>query len=154
EENGLVIPGFFVGDWVDLDLPAPQQQPVESVAATGKPLIVVLTNGSALAVNWAQEHASAIFEAWYPGEEGGTAVADVLSGASNPAGRLPVTFYKSVEQLPPFGSYSMAGRTYRYFTEQPLYPFGFGLSYTTFRYDNAEVDSPQISADGSVSISA
>jgi beta-glucosidase len=154
EESGLVIPGFFGGDRVDLDLPRPQEQLLEAVAATGKPLIVILTSGSALAVNWAQEHASAIIEAWYPGEEGGTAVADVLSGASNPAGRLPVTFYKSVEQLPPFGSYSMAGRTYRYFTEQPLYPFGFGLSYTTFRYDNAEVDSPQISADGSVSISA
>jgi len=154
EESGLVIPGFFGGDRVDLDLPRPQEQLLEAVAATGKPLIVVLTNGSALAVNWAQEHASAIIEAWYPGEEGGSAVADVLSGASNPAGRLPVTFYKSVEQLPPFGSYSMARRTYRYLTEQPLYPFGYGLSYTTFRYDNAEADSPQISADGSVAISA
>src|SRR5437870_1303851 len=154
EENGLVIPGFFGGDRVDLDLPAPQQQLLESVAATGKPLIVVLTNGSALAVNWAQEHASAIIEAWYPGEEGGTAVADVLSGAFNPAGRLPVTFYKSVEQLPPFRSYSMAGRTYRYLTEQQLYPFGYGLSYTTFHYDKVEAESPKIAADGTVSVSA
>jgi beta-glucosidase len=154
EENGLVIPGFFGGDRVDLDLPAPQRQLLESVAATGRPLIVVLTNGSALAVNWAQEHASAIIEAWYPGEEGGTAVADVLSGAFNPAGRLPVTFYKSVEQLPPFRSYSMAGRTYRYLTEQPLYPFGYGLSYTTFHYDKVEVESPEIAADETVSVSA
>lgn len=154
EESGLVIPGFFAGDRVDLDLPAPQQKLVEAVAATGKPLIVVLTNGSALAVNWAQEHASAIIEAWYPGEEGGAAVADVLSGDFNPAGRLPVTFYKSVEQLPPFSDYSMARRTYRYFTEQPLYPFGYGLSYAAFRYDKAEVDLPQIQADGTVSISA
>ena len=154
EESGLVIPGFFGGDRVDLGLPRPQQQLLEALEATGKPLIVVLTNGSALAVNWAQQHASAIIEAWYPGEEGGEAVADVLSGNFNPAGRLPVTFYKSVEQLPPFREYSMAQRTYRYFTEQPLYPFGYGLSYTTFRYDKAEVDSPQVEADGTVSISA
>jgi beta-glucosidase len=96
--------------------------------------VVVLTSGSALAVNWANEHAGAILEAWYPGEEGGTAVADVLSGDYNPAGRLPITFYKSLAQLPPYTSYSMADRTYRYSTEQPLYPFGFGLSYSTFTY--------------------
>src|SRR5205814_993209 len=148
EESGLALPGFFGGDRVDLDLPRPQQQLLEAVAATGKPLIVVLTNGSALAVNWAQEHASAIIEAWYSGEEGGTAVADVLSGAFNPGGRLPVTFYKSVEQLPPFRDYSMANRTYRYFREEPLYPFGYGLSYTTFHYDKVEAESPKIAADG------
>jgi beta-glucosidase len=153
ESNGVVLPGFFGGDRVSLDLPTPQQRLLEAVAATGKPIIVVLTNGSALAVNWAEEHASAILEAWYPGEEGGTAVAEVLSGSYNPAGRLPVTFYKSIEQLPPFRSYSMAGRTYRYFTEQPLYPFGYGLSYTTFRYDKPEVDPPQTPADGVVSVS-
>src|SRR5256885_6889765 len=126
-------PGFFGGDRVDLNLPKPQQEMLEAIAATGKPLVVVLLNGSALAVNWAQQHATAILEAWYPGEEGGTAVADVIAGDFNPAGRLPVTFYSSVAQLPPFSSYSMAGRTYRYFTEQALYPFGYGLSYTTFR---------------------
>src|SRR5207244_3325555 len=109
------------------NLPPPQQNLLEAVAATGKPLIIVLTNGSALAVNWAQQHAAAILEAWYPGEEGGTAVADVLAGTYNPAGRLPVTFYKSVAQLPPFTNYSMAGRTYRYFSEAPLYRFRFGL---------------------------
>src|SRR5207247_3878849 len=92
-ESGLVLPGFFGGDRVDLNLPPPQQNLLEAVAATGKPLIVVLTNGSALAINWAQQHAGAILEAWYPGEEGGTAVADILAGTSNPAGRLPVTFY-------------------------------------------------------------
>ena len=134
EERDNSDPGFFGGDRTDIALPATQQQLLESVAATGKPLIVILTNGSALAVNWADQHAAAILDAWYPGEEGGTAVADVLSGAYNPAGRLPVTFYKSVAQLPPFTDYSMANRTYRYLTEQPLYPFGYGLSYATFSY--------------------
>jgi beta-glucosidase len=153
EESDSSDPGFFGGDRLDLELPRPQQELLESLPATGKPLIVVLTNGSALAVNWAQQHASAILEAWYPGEEGGTAVADVLSGDFNPAGRLPVTFYKSVAQLPPFGSYSMNGRTYRYFTEQPLYPFGYGLSFSSFSYTDAKVSQPQVAADGSVTVS-
>lgn len=153
EESDSSDPGFFGGDRLDLDLPHPQQELLESLSATGKPLIVVLTNGSALAINWAQQHASAILEAWYPGEEGGTAVADVLSGDFNPAGRLPVTFYKSVAQLPPFGSYSMNGRTYRYFTEQPLYPFGYGLSFSSFSYTDAKVSQPQVAADGSVTVS-
>ncbi len=138
EERDNSDPGFFGGDRTDIALPATQQQLLESLAATGKPLIVVLTNGSALAVNWADQHAAAILDAWYPGEEGGTAVADVLSGAYNPAGRLPITFYKSVAQLPPFTDYNMANRTYRYFTEQPLYPFGYGLSYSTFSYSTLE----------------
>ena len=154
EESGTVLPGFFGGDRVDINLPLPQQQLLEAVAATGKPLVLVLTNGSALGVNWAQQHAGAIVEAWYPGEEGGTAVADVLSGAYNPSGRLPATFYKSVSQLPSFTDYSMARRTYRYFEEQPLYPFGYGLSYTTFRYEDATVSSPEISADRTVSVSS
>jgi beta-glucosidase len=134
EESENSDPGFFGGDRTDIALPAPQQQLLEALAATGKPLIVVLTNGSALAVNWAEQHAAAILEAWYPGEEGGTAVADVLSGDYNPAGRIPVTFYKSVAQLPPYTSYNMSNRTYRYLNEAPLYPFGFGLSYSTFSY--------------------
>ncbi len=134
EERDNSDPGFFGGDRTDIALPATQQQLLESLAATGKPLIVVLTSGSALAVNWADQHAAAILDAWYPGEEGGTAVADVLSGAYNPAGRLPITFCKSVAQLPPFTDYNMANRTYRYLTEQPLYPFGYGLSYSTFSY--------------------
>ncbi len=102
-------------------------------------MVVVLTNGSALAVNWAKEHANAILDAWYPGEEGGTAVAQTLSGRNNPAGRLPVTFYTGVDQLPPFEDYAMKGRTYRYFEGTPLYPFGYGLSYTTFSYGGLNV---------------
>jgi len=153
EESENSDPGFFGGDRLDLDLPHPQQQLLESLAATGKPLIVVLTSGSALAVNWAQEHAAAILEGWYPGEEGGAAVAEVLSGGYNPAGRLPVTFYKSVAQLPPFGSYSMNGRTYRYFTEQPLYPFGYGLSFSSFNYTDAKITPDQVAAGTAVTAS-
>jgi beta-glucosidase len=136
EESENSDPGFFGGDRTDITLPATQQSLLEALAATRKPLIVVLTSGSALAVNWANDHASAILEAWYPGEEGGTAVADVLSGNYNPAGRLPITFYKSVAQLPPFTNYSMQNRTYRYLSDDPLYPFGFGLSYSTFTYSD------------------
>jgi beta-glucosidase len=153
EESDSSDPGFFGGDRLDLNLPRPQQELLESLSAAGKPLIVVLTSGSALAVNWAQDHAAAILEAWYPGEKGGTAVADVLSGDFNPAGRLPVTFYKSVAQLPPFGSYSMNGRTYRYFTEQPLYPFGYGLSYSSFNYSGAKTSPDQVAAGTAVTVS-
>ena len=130
EEMLVSEPGFKGGDRTSLDLPQPEVNLLKGLATAGKPLVVVLTNGSALAVNWANEHANAILDAWYPGEEGGDAVAQTLSGANNPAGRLPVTFYKSVDQLPPFEDYSMKGRTYRYFTGTPLYPFGYGLSYT------------------------
>ena len=136
EEMRVEVNGFQGGDRTSINLPKPEQELLEALAATGKPLIVVLTNGSALAVPWAKEHANAILDAWYPGEEGGTAVAETLSGKNNPAGRLPVTFYKSVDQLPPFEDYSMKGRTYRYFTGTPLYPFGYGLSYTSFHYSN------------------
>src|SRR5207302_4595516 len=110
-------------------------------------------NGSALSVNWAQQHAAAILEAWYPGEEGGAAVADVLSGEYNPAGRLPVTFYQSVVQLPPFGNYSVSGRTYRYFTEPPLYSCGYGLSFSSFNYPDAKVSQAKVAADGTVTVS-
>jgi beta-glucosidase len=153
EESDSSDPGFFGGDRLDLNLPRPQEELLEAVAATGKPLVVVLTNGSALAVNWAEHHAAAIVEAWYPGEEGGTALAEVLSGDTNPAGRLPVTFYQSVAQLPPFGNYSMAGRTYRYFRETPLYAFGYGLSYSSFNYSDAKVSRTEIPADGTVTVS-
>jgi beta-glucosidase len=138
EERDASDPGFFGGDRTDINLPLPQEQLLEALATTGKPLIVVLTSGSALAVNWANQHAAAIMEAWYPGEEGGNAVADVLSGAYNPSGRLPVTFYTSVAQLPPFTDYSMFNRTYRYLNEPPLFPFGFGLSYSTFSYSQPQ----------------
>jgi beta-glucosidase len=149
EEMPVQEDGFKGGDRTSLDLPKPEQELLEALAATGKPLVVVLTNGSALGVNWAKEHANAILDAWYPGEEGGAAVAETLSGHNNPAGRLPVTFYKDVSQLPAFEDYSMKGRTYRYFQGTPLFPFGYGLSYTSFGYsgltgpsDAIEVGSP------------
>jgi len=146
EEMQVDEPGFKGGDRTSLDLPAPEEALIEALAATGKPLVVVLTNGSALGVNWAKEHANAILEAWYPGEEGGTAVAETLSGANNPAGRLPVTFYKDVAQLPAFEDYAMKGRTYRYFDGEPLYPFGYGLSYTTFDYKDLKLPGKVLEA--------
>ena len=154
EEMNVREPGFLGGDRTDIKLPARQQALLEAVAATGKPLVIVLLSGSALAVNWANEHAAAIVQAWYPGEEGGTAIADVLFGDYNPAGRLPVTFYKSVEQLPPFENYHMDGRTYRFFKGEPLYPFGHGLSYTRFKYSDFNVSSPRVSASEKVTVSA
>jgi beta-glucosidase len=146
EEMQVDEPGFKGGDRTSLDLPAAEEALIEELAATGKPLVVVLTNGSALAVNWAKDHANAILEAWYPGEEGGTAVAQTLSGANNPAGRLPVTFYKDASQLPAFEDYAMKGRTYRYFEGQPLFPFGYGLSYTTFGYKDLKLPSKALGA--------
>ena len=146
EEMQVSEPGFKGGDRTSLDLPKPEEDLLEAVAATGKPVVLVLTNGSALAVNWAQEHVNAILEAWYPGEEGGTAVAETLSGKNNPAGRLPVTFYTGVDQLPPFEDYAMKGRTYRYFDGKPLYPFGYGLSYTTFSYSNLVLPTEAVAA--------
>jgi beta-glucosidase len=123
-----------------LSLPAAQEQLLEALVATGKPVVLVLLNGSALGVTWASEHVPAILEAWYPGEEGGTAIAETLFGVANPGGRLPVTFYRSVDQLPPFENYAMEGRTYRFFRGEPLYPFGYGLSYTTFAYSGLRLD--------------
>jgi beta-glucosidase len=139
EEMPVHLEGFSGGDRTSINLPAVQEDLLKAVAATGKPLIVVLQNGSALAVNWAAHSADAILEAWYPGEEGGTAIAETLAGGNNPAGRLPLTFYASTDQLPAFEDYSMAHRTYRYFDGKPLYPFGYGLSYTTFAYTNLKV---------------
>jgi beta-glucosidase len=133
------LAGFSGGDRTSIDLPAVQEALLQALAATGKPLVVVLQNGSALAVNWAQKNANAILEAWYPGEEGGTAIADTLAGDNNPAGRLPLTFYSSLSQVPPFEDYSMHGRTYRYFADKPLYGFGFGLSYTNFAYKDLKI---------------
>ncbi len=146
EEMPVHEPGFLGGDRTSINLPEPEENLLHAVAATGKPLVVVLINGSALAVNWANEHANAILEAWYPGEEGGTAIAETLSGKNDPAGRLPVTFYSSVDQLPNFEDYSMKNRTYRYFTGKPLYPFGYGLSYTTFRYSDLTLPRESIAA--------
>jgi beta-glucosidase len=140
------------GDRRDITLPGPQEKLLEAIVATGKPTVLVLTGGSALAVNWAKAHVSAILMAWYPGEEGGTAVADVLFGDYNPAGRLPVTFYQSIDQLPPFADYAMQGRTYRYFTQEPLYPFGHGRSYTTFNYANLRIMPARAEAGGAVPV--
>ncbi len=154
EEMPVSIPGFLGGDRTSIDLPQPEQALLEAIADTGKPLAVVLLNGSALAVNWMSSHANAILEAWYPGEEGGTAVAQTLSGANNPAGRLPVTFYTGVEQLPHFEDYGMANRTYRYFEGKPLYPFGYGLSYTTFHYSDLHIPVRPIAAGQSVNAEA
>ena len=134
EEMPINEEGFKGGDRTNIDLPKPEEDLLKAVTATSKPVVLVLANGSALAVNWAKEHVNAILESWYAGEEGATAVAETLSGKNNPAGRLSVTFYTGIEQLPPFEDYAMKGRTYRYFEGKPLYPFGFGLSYTTFSY--------------------
>jgi beta-glucosidase len=121
-------------DRAAIELPETEENLVKSMIATGKPVVVILTSGSALAVNYAAEHAAAVLSAWYGGEEAGTAIADTLAGTNNPAGRLPITFYKGTSQLPEFTDYNMKGRTYRYFNGDPLYPFGFGLSYSTFQY--------------------
>ena len=136
EMRGLSIPGFLGGDRTSLDLPETQEKLVEAALATGKPVIVILTSGSAISANVAADRANAVLEAWYGGEEAGTAIAETLAGINNPAGRLPVTFYKSVDQLPPFTEYAMRGRTYRYFKGDTLYSFGFGLSYSTFQYSD------------------
>jgi beta-glucosidase len=153
EEMKVTADGFKGGDRTKIDLPAPEQAMLEQVYGLGKPTVLVLMNGSALSVNWADEKVSAIVEAWYPGGEGGTAVAEALAGDFSPAGRLPITFYKSVDQLPPFEDYSMAKRTYRYFDGEPLYPFGYGLSYTSFTYSNAKVDNVSVAADGTITVS-
>ena len=144
EEMPINVEGFSGGDRTSLNLPRAQEELLKDLVASGKPVVVVLMNGSALAVNWADEHAKAILEAWYPGEEGGTAVAEALAGDFSPGGRLPLTFYKSVDQLPAFDDYNMKGRTYRYFAGEPLYPFGYGLSYTTFEYSNLSFDKLSI----------
>jgi len=152
EEMPVSEEGFKGGDRTSIDLPKPEEELLEAVAATGKPVVLVLANGSALAVNWAQEHANAILESWYAGEEGGAAVAQTLSGKNNPAGRLPVTFYTGIEQLPPFEDYAMKGRTYRYFEGQPLYPFGYGLSYTKFSYRGLRLPKKNINAGDPLSV--
>jgi len=144
EEMSLELPGFKGGDRTRLRLPDYEERLIQSIQATGKPLVLVLTNGSALAVNWENDNVGAILDAWYPGQEGGNAVADVIFGDYNPAGRLPVTFYKSVKDLPPFEDYNMKGRTYRYFEGKPLFPFGYGLSFTRFDYAGVTVDHPVV----------
>jgi beta-glucosidase len=153
EEMPVAVEGFRGGDRTDISLPKSQEALLKAVVATGKPVVVVLLSGSALAVNSANENAAAILTAWYPGGEGGTAIADVLFGDYNPAGRLPVTFYKSVDQLPPFTDYRMAGRTYRYFNGDPLYSFGYGLSYTKFVYSDLRIDGKSVNVGQPVKVS-
>ena len=152
EEMKVTVPGFLGGDRTSLDLPADEEDLLKAVKATGKPLAVVLMNGSALSVNWAAANADAILDAWYPGQAGGTAIGETLSGANNPSGRLPVTFYKGVDQLPAFKDYAMKERTYRYFTGTPLYPFGHGLSYTSFAYGKPLLSSVSLQAGGTLGV--
>ena len=147
EEMDVNIAGFKGGDRTSLDLPQVQQDLIRKIAALGKPVVLVLLSGSALSINWEDKHIPAILESWYPGEEAGPALADVLFGDYNPAGRLPVTFYRSLKDLPDFGDYAMAGRTYRYFKGDVLYPFGYGLSYTRFHYNNLRLERRAVPGD-------
>ncbi|WP_372754435.1 glycoside hydrolase family 3 C-terminal domain-containing protein [Labilibaculum sp.] len=153
EQMRVPYDGFDGGDKTNIELPEVQKQLLKDLHAIGKPVVLVLLNGSALAVNWEDENLAAIVEAWYPGELGGAAIADVLFGDYNPSGRLPVTFYKSVKDLPPFVNYAMKGRTYRYFEGEVLYPFGYGLSYTDFNYKNISVSKSQMTAEDSLECS-
>ncbi len=146
EEMAIQVEGFAGGDRTSVDLPRSQQKLLEAVAATGKPVVVISMSGSALALTWAKEHAAAILSAWYPGVEGGTAIAQTLAGLNNPAGRLPITFYASTDELPAFTDYSMKNRTYRYFTGTPLWGFGYGLSYSTFQYSPVRLSAASVAA--------
>jgi beta-glucosidase len=145
-------PGFAGGDRTDIELPAIQQKMLAALHATGKPVVLVLTTGSAIGLRWAQEKLPAIVVAWYPGQRGGDALADVLFGDYNPAGRLPVTFHASAAELPPFDNYAMEGRTYRYFRGQALYPFGHGLSYTRFEYSGLSLSRASAGAKDNVEL--
>ena len=153
EEMKVNYPGFAGGDRTDTRLPATQQKLLEALHATGKPVVAVLTTGSALAVDWAKQNLPAIVVAWYPGQRGGNAVADILFGEANPAGRLPVTFYTADAKMPAFDDYTMDGRTYRYYDGQPLYPFGHGLSYTQFQYSGLALDRGAAGAKDPVTVS-
>ena len=153
EEMKVNVKGFKGGDRLTLNLPETQSNFIKKIHSLGKPVILVLLNGSAVSINWENENIPAIIEAWYPGQAAGTAIADVIFGDYNPAGRLPVSFYKSIDQLPAFNNYDMEGRTYRYFTGDPLYPFGYGLSYTTFEYKNPALSCGQINASDTTTLS-
>ncbi len=150
EESKIDLKGFYKGDRTDLNLPEVQLNTLKELKAYGKKVILVLTNGSALALNWENENLDGIIEAWYPGQQGGNALADLLVGASNPSGKLPITFYKSEKDLPDFEDYTMKGRTYKYFAGTPLYPFGYGLSYSNFEYSNLQLSKKMASASDSV----
>ncbi|MFV0520992.1 MAG: glycoside hydrolase family 3 C-terminal domain-containing protein [Mangrovibacterium sp.] len=152
EEMSVDVDGFYRGDRTSLNLPREQEKLMKAIVATGKPVVLTLIAGSALSVNWAADNVPAILSAGYPGQQGGNAIADVIFGDYNPAGRLPVTYYKSVDQLPDFENYDMEGRTYRYFKQEPLYPFGFGLSYTNFEYHNLQVIPAKDASEVKVSV--
>src|SRR3569833_266827 len=152
EEMPIKIPGFQGGDRTSLDLPQAQQQLLTDLAASGKPVVLVLMNGSALAVNWAEKHVAAILEAWYPGGAGGTAFAAALAGEFSHGGKLPDTFYRSADQLPAFDNYEMKGRTYRYFSGEPLYPFGYGLTYSRFAFSNLRFDHATLGASDDLNV--
>jgi beta-glucosidase len=154
EEMRVNLPGFVGGDRTDIALPASQERLLEQVSALGKPVVVVLLNGSALAVNFAAEHANAMVEAWYPGEAGGQAIADTLTGVNNPGGRLPITFYRSIKDLPDFTDYAMSARTYRYFKGKPLFGFGYGMSYTSFAYTHVRASAPKLKAGEPLTVEA
>lgn len=151
EQNGVQCEGFLDGDRTTIALPAIQTAFLKELQKTGKPVVFVMMTGSAIAMEWESNHIPAIINAWYGGQSGGTAVADVLFGDYNPAGRLPVTFYRNDSDLPPFEDYCMEERTYRYFRDTPLYPFGYGLSYTTFKYSNMQVQDT-VSATGTLAV--
>jgi beta-glucosidase len=152
EEMAVDVKGFKGGDRLTLDLPEVQENLLKKISKLGKPIVLVLLNGSALSINWEDKNIPAIIEAWYPGQSAGTAIADIIFGDYNPAGRLPVTFYKSVDQLPAFTDYNMSNRTYRYFKGEHLYPFGYGLSYTTFQYKNLKLEKKKIKTNESTKV--
>jgi len=152
-EEGQTDESEATGDRITLDLPGVQEDLLKAIHKTGKPIVLILTSGSALSVNYAKENIPAIIQAWYPGEEGGVATADIIFGDYNPSGKLPITFYKSVDQLPPFEDYNMEGRTYRYFKDAPLYPFGHGLSYTKFKYSNLNISHQKVKIGDNLEVS-
>jgi beta-glucosidase len=154
EEMPVHYVGFSGGDRTAIELPAVQEEMLKALYATGKPVVFVNCSGSAVAMVWAADHLPAILQAWYPGGEGGQAVAEALFGKINPAGRLPVTFYRSTADLPAFDDYSMSNRTYRYFTGKPLYAFGHGLSYTTFAYKNTRLEHNQVGTNDTITVTA
>ena len=153
-EEGDTGNEYGSGDKPNLDLPGLQQATLEAVASCGKPVILIVLAGSAIAVNWADENANAVIQGWYPGARGGKAIAELLFGEYSPEGKLPVTFYRSLEELPEFEDYSMKGRTYRYMTTEPLYSFGYGLTYTDFVCKNAAVSSTEITLDNEITCTA
>ena len=153
EQIDVNLDGFFGGDRTRIELPAVQTALLKDLQATGKPVVFVNCSGSAMAIPWEAEHLPAIVQAWYPGEVGGLAIAEILFGEVNPGGKLPITFYRSTADLPDFSDYSMANRTYRYFNGKPLYAFGHGLSYTTFDYKSVKCDQAEVAPDGKLHVS-